>query len=134
MVIFFDDVVEVKLICVMIDQIIKVKEGIRFCFKLLDDIIVSNIKLKKGIYFYGIVIGFGQQCVKVIIISILVGDKFINVKFFVFDNDGMEGFYVLEFFFCEFVKDVSFSVVQQNISFELEDGYGFGILGEVLVL
>ena len=38
----------------------------------------------------------GQQRVKATITSILVGDKFINVKLSVFDNDGMEGFYVPE--------------------------------------
>ena len=42
--------------------------------------------------------------VKATITSILVGDKFINVKLSVFDNDGMEGFYVPESSFREFVK------------------------------
>ena len=103
-------------------------------FKLLDDITVSNTKLKKGTYLYGTVTGFGQQRVKATITSILVGDKFINVKLSVFDNDGMEGFYVPESSFREFVKDASSSAVQQNISFESEDGYGSGISGEALAL
>ena len=129
-----DDVAEAKLIRAMIDQTTKAKEGTRLRFKLLDDITVSNTKLKKGTYLYGTVIGFGQQRVKATITSILVGDKFINVKLSVFDNDGMEGFYVPESSFREFVKDASSSAVQQNISFESEDGYGSGISGEALAL
>lgn len=129
-----DDVAEAKLIRAMIDQTTKAKEGTRLRFKLLDDITVSNTKLKKGTYLYGTVTGFGQQRVKATITSILVGDKFINVKLSVFDNDGMEGFYVPESSFREFVKDASSSAVQQNISFESEDGYGSGISGEALAL
>ncbi len=129
-----DDVAEAKLIRAMIDQTTKAKEGTRLRFKLLDDITVSNTKLKKGTYLYGTVTGFGQQRVKATITSILIGDKFINVKLSVFDNDGMEGFYVPESSFREFVKDASSSAVQQNISFESEDGYGSGISGEALAL
>lgn len=129
-----DDVAEAKLIRAMIDQTTKAKEGTRLRFKLLDEITVSNTKLKKGTYLYGTVTGFGQQRVKATIASILVGDKFINVKLSVFDNDGMEGFYVPESSFREFVKDASSSAVQQNISFESEDGYGSGISGEALAL
>ena len=129
-----DDVAEAKLIRAMIDQTTKAKEGTRLRFKLLDDITVSNTKLKKGTYLYGTVTGFGQQRVKATITSILVGDKFINVKLSVFDNDGMEGFYVPESSFREFVKDASSSAVQQNINFQSEDGYGSGISGEALAL
>ena len=129
-----DDVAEAKLIRAMIDQTTKAKEGTRLRFKLLDDINVSNTKLKKGTYLYGTVTGFGQQRVKATITSILVGDKFINVKLSVFDNDGMEGFYVPESSFREFVKDASSSAVQQNINFQSEDGYGSGISGEALAL
>ena len=129
-----DDVAEAKLIRAMIDQTTKAKEGTRLRFKLLDDVTVSNTKLKKGPYLYGTVTGFGQQRVKATITSILVGDKFINVKLSVFDSDGMEGFYVPESSFREFVKDASSSAVQQNISFESEDGYGSGISGEALAL
>lgn len=129
-----DDVAEAKLIRAMIDQTTKAKEGTRLRFKLLDDITVSNTKLKKGTYLYGTVTGFGQQRVKATITSILVGDKFINVKLSVFDNDGMEGFYVPESSFREFVKDASSSAVQQNINFQSEDGYGSGISSEALAL
>ena len=117
----------------MIDQTTKAKEGTRLRFKLLDDVTVGGTKLKKGTYLYGTVTGFGQQRVRAAITSILVGGKFIKVNLFVFDNDGLEGFYVPESAFRDFMKDASASTVQQNISFE-SDGYGSGISGEAVAL
>lgn len=129
-----DEAVEAKLIRAMIDETTKAKEGTRLRFKLLDDVTVSETRLRKGTYLYGTVSGFGQQRVRATITSILVGDKFIKVKLSVFDNDGMEGFYVPESSFRDFVKDASANTVQQNISFESEDGYGSGISGEAIAL
>jgi conjugate transposon protein traM len=119
---------DATLIRAMIDQNTKAKEGTRLRFKLLDDVTVSGTKLKKNTYLYGTVTGFGQQRVRAAITSILVGGKFIKVNLSVFDNDGMEGFYVPESAFRDFVKDAGASTVQQNISFE-SDGYGSGISG-----
>ena len=129
-----DETVDARLIRAMIDQTTKAREGTRLRFKLLDDVTVSGTKLKKGTYLYGTVSGFGQQRVRATITSILVGDKFIKVKLSVFDNDGMEGFYVPESAFRDFVEDAGASTVQQNISFESEDGYGSGISGEAIAL
>lgn len=124
---------DATLICAMIDQNTKAKEGTRLRFKLLDDVTVSGTKLKKNTYLYGTVTGFGQQRVRAAITSILVGGKFIKVNLSVFDNDGMEGFYVPESAFRDFVKDAGASTVQQNISFE-SDGYGSGISREAVAL
>ena len=124
---------DATLICAMIDQNTKAKEGTRLRFKLLDDVTVSGTKLKKNTYLYGTVTGFGEQRVRAAITSILVGGKFIKVNLSVFDNDGMEGFYVPESAFRDFVKDAGASTVQQNISFE-SDGYGSGISGEAVAL
>lgn len=128
-----EEAVEAKLIRAMIDQTTKAREGTRLRFKLLDDVTVSGTKLKKGTYLYGTVTGFGQQRVRATITSILIGDKFINVKLSVFDNDGMEGFYVPESAFRDFVKDAGSSTVQQNISFDSENGET-GISGEAIAL
>lgn len=129
-----EETVDANLIKAMIDQTTKAREGTRLRFKLLDDVTVSGTRLKKGTYLYGTVSGFGQQRVRATITSILVGDKFIHVKLSVFDNDGMEGFYVPESSFRDFVKDAGAGTVQQNISFESEDGYGSGISGEAIAL
>lgn len=128
------EAVDASLIRAMIDKTTKAHEGTRLRFKLLDNVTVSGVKLKKGTYLYGTVTGFGQQRVRANITSILVGDKFIKVKLSVFDNDGMEGFYVPESSFRDFVKDAGVNTVQQNISFESEDGYGSGISGEAIAL
>ena len=111
-----DEFAENKLIRAMIDQTTKAHEG------------------KKGTYLYGTVTGFGQQRVRASITSILIGDRFIKVKLSVFDNDGMEGFYVPESAFRDFMKDAGSNTVQQNISFESSDGYGTGISTEAIAL
>ena len=74
------------------------------------------------------------KVVKATITSILVGSRFLKVNLSVFDNDGMEGFYVPESAFRDFMKDAGASTVQQNISFESESGYGSGISGEAIAL
>jgi len=126
--------VDAPLIRAMIDQTTKAHEGTRLRFKLLDDVTIHDVKLKKGTYLYGTVTGFGQQRVKATITSILVGSRFLKVNLSVFDNDGMEGFYVPESAFRDFMKDAGANTVQQNISFESENGYGSGISGEAIAL
>ena len=116
-----DDAVDAKLIRAMIDQTTKAREGTRLRFKLLDDVTVGGINLKKGTYLYGTVTGFGQ-------------DKFVKVNLSVFDNDGMEGFYVPESQFRDFVKDAGSNAVQQNICFESGSGYETGISAEAIAL
>jgi conjugative transposon TraM protein len=111
--------VDEPLIKAMIDKTTKAREGTRLRFKLLDDVTVKGIRLKKGSYLYGIVTGFGQQRVKASITSILVGNKFIKVDLSVFDNDGMEGFYVPESTFREMVKDAGSNVAAQSVQFDV---------------
>lgn len=128
------EAVDASLIRAMIDKTTKAHEGTRLRFKLLDNVTVNGTKLKKGTYLYGTVTGFGQQRVRATITSILIGGKFINVNLSVFDNDGMEGFYVPESAFRDFMKEAGSSTIQQNISFESENGYGSGISGEAIAL
>ncbi len=125
---------DATLIRAMIDQTTKAQEGTRLRFKLLDDVTVKGTRLRKGTYLYGTVAGFGSQRVRATITSILVGGKFIRVNLSVFDNDGMEGFYVPASEFREFMKNAGASAVQQNINIESEDGYGTGISGEAIAL
>ena len=133
--------VDASLIKAMIDKTTKAHEGTRLRFKLLDDVIIKDVRLKKGTYLYGIVTGFGQQRVMANITSILVGDKFIKVNLSVFDNDGMEGFYVPEsmegFYvpesaFRDMMKNAGAQAMQSNIN--LDGGYGGGLSGEAVAL
>jgi len=120
------------LIKAMIDQTTKAHEGTRLRFKLLDDVIVKDVKLKKGTYLYGSVTGFGQQRVMADITSILVKDKFLKIHLSVYDLDGMQGFYVPESAFRDMMKNAGSAAMQSNISFD--SGSGSGISAEALAL
>ena len=122
---------DAPLIKAMIDKTTKAHEGTRLRFKLLDDVVIKNTTLKKGTYLYGTVTGFGQQRVMASITSILIGDMFVKVNLSVFDNDGMEGFYVPESAFRDMMKDAGAQAMQSNISFESD---GYGLSGEALAL
>ncbi len=129
-----DEAVNATLIRAMIDRTTKAREGTRLRFKLLDDMTVSGVRIAKGTYLYGTVTGFGGQRVRAAVTSILTGGRFIKVNLSVFDNDGMEGFYVPDSEFRDFVKDAGSSVVQQDINIESDGGYGSGISGEAIAL
>lgn len=108
--------VDEPLIKAMIDQTTKAHNGTRLRFKLLDDVVIKKIKLKKGSYLYGTVTGFGQQRVMATITSILIKDKFIKVNLSVFDNDGMEGFYVPESAFRDMMKNAGAQAMGSSIN------------------
>lgn len=122
------------LIKAMIDQTTKSTDGTRLRFKLLDDVIVQDVKIKKGTYLYGTVSGFGQQRVKANIPSILVGDRFINVSLNVYDIDGMEGFYVPESSFRVFLQNAAEGVAGQSIQFNQNGSTAGGIDAENIAL
>ena len=120
------------LIKAMIDKTTKAHEGTRLRFKLLYDVVVKGVKLKKGTYLYGTVVGFGQQRVMADITSILVKDKFLKIHLSVYDLDGMQGFYVPESAFRDMMKNAGSAAMQSNISFD--SGGGSGISAEALAL
>lgn len=123
---------DVPLIRAMIDKTTKAHEGTRLRFKLLDEVTLKGTRLRKGTYLYGTVTGFGQQRVMATITSILVRDKFIKVGLSVYDNDGMEGFYVPESAFRDLMKDAKANALQSNINFD--NGYGGGLSSEAVAL
>ena len=123
---------ETSLIRAMIDKTTKAHEGTRLRFKLLDDVTLKGTTLKKGTYLYGTVTGFSQQRVMATITSILIRDRFIRVGLSVYDNDGMEGFYVPESAFRDLVRDARANALQSNINFD--GGYGSELSGEALAL
>lgn len=124
--------VDAPLIKAMIDKTTKAHEGTRLRFKLLDDVTINKILLKKGTYLYGLVTGFGQQRVRANITSILVGSKFIKVNLSIYDNDGMEGFYVPESAFRDMMKEAGAQAMQQNMQFG--NNYGSTMNGESVAL
>jgi conjugative transposon TraM protein len=124
--------VDALLIRAMIDKTTHAHEGTRLRFKLLDDVSIKNVKLKRGSYLYGLVTGFVGQRVQASITSILIENKFIRVNLSVFDNDGMEGFYVPQSAFRDMIKDAGSQVMQNNIS--LDSGSGSELSGEAVAL
>ena len=122
------------LIKAMIDKTTKSTDGTRLRFKLLDDVIVDDVKLLKGSYLYGTVTGFGTQRVKANVTSILAGSRFLKVDLSVYDIDGMEGFYVPESSFREFVQNATAGVANQQIQFTNNTGVSDGINAETLAL
>lgn len=125
---------DAPLIKAMIDQTTKSSDGTRLRFKLLDDVIINDVKIRKGSYLYGIVSGFGQQRVKATISSILVGEEFLKVSLNVYDLDGMEGFYVPESSFREFIQNAASTVAGQNIQFSNNMNSGTGFNAENVAL
>lgn len=125
--------VDEALIKAIIDKTTKARSGTRLRFKLLDDVTIKGISIKKGTYLYGTVTGFGSQRVTASITSILVKDKFIKVNLSVYDNDGMEGFYVPESQFRAFVKDASSNVVSNGMTIN-NNSPSSGISGEIMAL
>ena len=119
-----DEKLDAPLIKAMIDKTTKAHEGTRLRFKLLDDVIVKGVKLKKGTYLYGTVTGFGQQRVMADITSILVKDKFLKIHLSVYDLDGMQGFYVPESAFRDMMKNAGSAAMQSNINFDSNGGSG----------
>lgn len=128
-----NDAVDEPLIKAMIDQTTKAHSGTRLRFKLLDDVVIKKIKIKKGTYLYGTVTGFGQQRVMATITSILVKDKFIKINLSVFDNDGMEGFYVPESAFRSMMKEAGAQAMSGNMNFN-NGGMGSSLTGESVAL
>lgn len=125
---------DTPLIKAMIDKTTKSTDGTRLRFKLLDDVIVEDVKLSKGTYLYGVVNGFGTQRVKANVSSILVGSRFIKVNLNVYDIDGMEGFYVPASAFREFMQNAAAGVAGQQIQFSNNTGMNDGINAETLAL
>lgn len=130
----FAEASDSPLIKAMIDKTTKSTDGTRLRFKLLDDVIIEDIKLLKGSYLYGTVTGFDTQRVKAQITSILAGSRFLKVSLSVYDVDGMEGFYVPASSFREFLKNAAAGVAGQQIQLSNNSGTGDGINPELLAL
>lgn len=98
---------EPGLIKAIIDEDVKATDGTRVRLRLLDDISVGEVFVKKGTYLYVTMSGFGSQRVKGQVKSILVDGEISKVSLSIYDMDGLEGLYVPGSAFRETAKDVS---------------------------
>lgn len=95
-----------SLIKAIIDEEITAIDGSRVRLRLLDDVQVSDVVIRKGSYVYAIMSGFGSQRVKGAVNSILVSDNLIKVNLSIYDTDGLEGLYVPQSRFRETAKNI----------------------------
>ena len=102
-----DNEPESGLIKAIIDENIKAVDGSRVRLRLLDDVEVSGITLRKGTYLYATMSGFGNQRVKGTVKSVLVDDDIVKINLSIYDTDGMEGLYVPGSQFRDTAKDIA---------------------------
>ncbi len=118
-----------KLITAIIDENIKAVDGSRVRLRLLDDIEIGDIIVKKGTYLYASMSGFASQRVKGTVQSIFFHDDIIPVSLSIFDTDGLEGLYVPQSQFRQTAKDVVSSAMDGGNDIVENDGSTSGIKG-----
>ncbi len=106
---------EPTLIKAIIDENVKAVDGSRVRLRLLDDVEIGEMVVKKGAYLYAIMSGFGSQRVKGTVKSVLVDDEIVKINLSIYDTDGMEGLYVPSSQFRETTKDVASGAVTGNV-------------------
>ena len=115
---------QTSLIKAIIDEDIKAVDGSRVRLRLLDDVQVGEVMMRKGSYIYATMSGFGSQRVKGNVTSVLVDDEIIKVSLSMYDTDGLEGLYVPESSFRETAKDVASGALSGNMNFNQGTGTG----------
>lgn len=103
---------ESKLIKAIIDEDVKAQEGSRVRLRLLDDVEIGDMTVRKGTYLYAQVSGFGHQRVKGTVQSIFSHEEIIRVSLSIYDTDGQEGLYVPQSSFRETGKEILGSATQ----------------------
>ena len=103
---------ESKLIKAIIDEDVKAQEGSRVRLRLLDDVEIGDMTVKKGTYLYAQMSGFGHQRVKGTVQSIFSKEEIIRVSLSIYDTDGQEGLYVPLSSFKETGKEILGSATQ----------------------
>ena len=118
-----------KLITAIIDENIKAVDGSRVRLRLLDDIEIGDIIVKKGTYLYASMSGFGSQRVKGTVQSIFFHDDIIPVSLSIFDTDGLEGLYVPQSQFRQTAKEVASSAMEGGNDIVENNGSATGVKG-----
>lgn len=96
----------------IIDENITGYASSRIRLRLLEDLNVGRVPVKKGTYLYAEINGFSGQRVTLSIKSIFTNGKILPVKLDLFDIDGLAGLYVPESAFREFTKDLGGNSIQ----------------------
>lgn len=107
---------ESRLIQAIIDENVKAVDGSRVRLRLLDDIVVNGVTIKKGTCLYATMSDFGSQRVKGTVESALVDDNIVRLNLSIYDSDGIEGLYVPSSSFRETAQDVASGVAGSTAS------------------
>lgn len=118
---------ESHMIKAIVDEDIKAVDGSRVRLRLLDDIEINGVVLKKGRYLYCIMKGFGSQRVHGTVESVMVDDEIVKINLAVYDTDGLEGLYIPSSSFRETAKDIGSQAMQggMNVTDGLSTGTNF---------
>ena len=100
-----------SMIHAIIDEEVKAVDGSRVRLRLLDDIEINGVSVKRGTHLYAMMSGFSKQRVKGRVESLLIGDQLMKISLSLYDSDGMEGLYVPESAFRETAKDIGSSAL-----------------------
>jgi len=103
---------EKGLISAVIDENVTGYSGSRIRIRILEDLFVGSLPIRKGTYLYAEISGFSQQRVKLSITSIAREDKIIPVRLEIYDLDGLEGLYVPSSNFREFSRNLGAESIQ----------------------
>jgi conjugative transposon TraM protein len=101
-----------ELIAAVVDEDVTAYAGSRLRLRLLEDIWAGKNLIRKGSYLYGLVNGFTQQRITLVITSVLTAGQILPVKLSVYDEDGLLGLYVPASAFRDFTKDLSGNSMQ----------------------
>lgn len=90
----------------LMDEGIIIYKGSRIRLRLMKDVFIDELYLKKGSYLYGVVKSFRDQRVIINIPSILLDGEIIQTNISIYDLDGLEGVFVPSSQFRSFVNDL----------------------------
>jgi len=101
-------------ITAVIDEDVKGYLGSRIRIRLLEDIYVGTLKIKKGNFLYALISGFALQRVNLNVVSVMYQNEILPINLNIYDVDGMEGLYVPASAFREMTRKMGQSAVQGN--------------------
>lgn len=96
--------------------------GSRVRLRIMSDMKVNNILLKRGTYVYAFVTGFGTQRVNLTVDHIIYNSMPLPVSLDVYDNDGYMGLYVPQSVWREFSKEMGSKASQGMSQVQFNDG------------
>ena len=96
----------------LVDQDVTARAGSRIRIRLLEDMMVGEVRVASGSFLYAMVSGFSDQRIKLSISSVHFAGRILPVKLEVYDLDGLAGLYVPASFFREFSKNIGGESIQ----------------------